>query len=424
MNLVINAADYLIMLKYFQGMLDSCRGKSKVWFAGYGVVIVLLTNYVNSLNQPYFNLVYMWTSVAVTSLWYKEGIRIKLLSVLLFTGISILADIISMWGLMQFVDLETDKQVQMYALLFSVAIRYFCVEILCVFKKEKNMQFPRGTTALLAVVLILSIAGSIGLNIGNGNKGKSLNLAGTLLTVGLLVILDFCVFFLIELMNKIVRDNHEKEMLLQEARFNVLYYDELEKSNRELAKIRHDLKNRLSPLYNLEACDVENARKSIRSLYKELDESRPHVLTRNRALNSILQVKLSQAEKEGIQTEYRINVSEELNMEYGDMGILFGNIMDNAIEACEKSEKKEIRLFVEQKSNSLAIVLENTKSREQEGTIGKTSKKYADGHGIGLKSVQKIVAKYDGMMDIQDYGTRHEIQMILYGVEGEKDGKG
>lgn len=245
---------------------------------------------------------------------------------------------------------------------------------------------------------------------------------GTVLAVSWLALLDFCMMLLLEKMNRIVRDNREKEMLLQEVRFNELYYSELEKSNLEFAKIRHDMKNRLSAFYHLEACDIEKMREGIQSLYNELDASKPDIVTRNRALNSILKIKFMQAEQEGIRVEHKIVVPDSLNMECGDMGILFGNIMDNAIEACRLCKEKEIELYTELKNNTLIIKVCNTKCKTQIGTIGKTSKKHADGHGIGLKSVRKIVNKYDGTMEMQDYGERFEVKMILYGVEGEGHG--
>lgn len=421
MNLVINVIDYLIMLKYFQGMLGKRRDRNEVWFVGYGIAVVLITIGINGFNYPYLNLCHTIMIIVVTSLWYTEKFRIKLLLALLYFGMSILSDIISTWTMMYAIDFEGNSQAGMYAMAFSVVVRYFGVEILCVMKKEKNMQFPPGTTGIFSGVILLSIAGSIGLNIAN--KGRHFQPEEIIVAVSMFALLNCFILLLIEKMNQIIRDNHEKEMLLQEARFNELYYSELEKSNVELAKIRHDLKNRLSPFYNIEADDIERLRETIRNLYDELEASTPDVLTRNKALNSILKIKFEQAQKENVQIEYKIAVPKKLGVEYGDMGILFGNLLDNAIEACRACQQKKIKLYVELKSNTLIVTISNTKSIEQKGTIGKTSKKNALGHGIGLKSVLQIVNKYSGTMDTQDYGDYFEAKMLLYGAEGENYGE-
>lgn len=232
--------------------------------------------------------------------------------------------------------------------------------------------------------------------------------------VALFSFLNCATLLALERRKRSVQEKHEKEMLLKEVRFNELYYGELEKSNVELAQIRHDLKNRLSPLCDIEEGDIKQVRESIRNLYDELEASSPDVLTRNKALNSILKIKFDQARKENIQIEYQITVPKKFGMEYGDMGILFGNLLDNATEACRRCEQKKIKLYVELKSNTLLVTISNTKSPEQKGTIGKTSKKDIFGHGIGLKSVSKIVNKYSGTMDTQDYGDYFEVKMLLY----------
>ena len=67
-------------------------------------------------------------------------------------------------------------------------------------------------------------------------------------------------------------DNYEKEMLLQEAEAKEQYYKEVEKSSREVQKIKHDFKNML-----LAICgnykEKNKISEEISKIIKELDES-------------------------------------------------------------------------------------------------------------------------------------------------------
>ena len=91
----------------------------------------------------------------------------------------------------------------------------------------------------------------------------------------------------------------------------------------------------------------------------------------------------------------------ETSLSDGDISILVGNLLDNAIEACEqiqdgmrwvlfKLKKRQHSLFIEI-SNSLGTV-----PRIKDGEL-LTSKKDKRLHGYGLKSVKRIVQKYDGV---------------------------
>mgnify|MGYP000679615135 FL=1 len=64
----------------------------------------------------------------------------------------------------------------------------------------------------------------------------------------------------------------------------------------------------------------------IRKIVQELDES---------------DNKISQAENLKIKTDVCIQVAKGVKLDYKDVGILLGNILDNAIEACKRMSKED-----------------------------------------------------------------------------------
>ena len=125
------------------------------------------------------------------------------------------------------------------------------------------------------------------------------------------------------------------------------------------------------------------------------------VWTGHRILDFILNLKKEAAEQKEIDFEICVTALMETSLSDGDISILVGNLLDNAIEACEqiqdgmrwvlfKLKKRQHSLFIEI-SNSLGTV-----PRIKDGEL-LTSKKDKRLHGYGLKSVKRIVQKYDGV---------------------------
>ena len=89
-----------------------------------------------------------------------------------------------------------------------------------------------------------------------------------------------------------------------------------------------------------------------------------------------------------------------------DIYSLFGNILDNAIEACEKLDESEryIGLKVYKQNSFVIINVINPfsgKIKKENGNII-TTKNDKISHGYGLKSIKYVVDKYDGKIDIND----------------------
>lgn len=107
----------------------------------------------------------------------------------------------------------------------------------------------------------------------------------------------------------------------------------------------------------------------------------------------------------------------------GDMFCLFGNILDNAIEATKdlKDENKRyINLTVKKKGEGI-VEIECTnyfdKEIEFENELPKTIKKDKSNHGFGVKSIKNIVSKYGGNMKISAKDNVFSIHIILFDSE-------
>ena len=224
------------------------------------------------------------------------------------------------------------------------------------------------------------------------------------ISIGILLLINLLIFELYyELSNQF---DLEKENLLFENQIQLLtkYTEEQEKMRNEICETRHNLKNRMIVLKRmLEDDDKEAALELVDGLMNQSkDTSLIH--TGNKMIDAILNSKCTLAQTKGISLDTKIYIPTQIPIEQSDLGVLLGNALDNAIEACEGSkEDKTIHIIISVKRNTFLIRIVNPFcgeiQRDQTGQII-SSKKEKQNHGFGIRSMVRIAEKYDGKVTI------------------------
>ncbi len=140
--------------------------------------------------------------------------------------------------------------------------------------------------------------------------------------------------------------------------------------------------------------------------------------TGNKILDTILTAKVIRGHKHGITITCVADGKELDFMQPMDISALFGNALDNAIESVRKIEDKEKRLIhlsLSRQKNFLRIKVENcyTGHIEFENGLPKTTKKDKQFHGYGMKSIQKIVEKYNGSVTVSAQDGWFELRILM-----------
>lgn len=92
-------------------------------------------------------------------------------------------------------------------------------------------------------------------------------------------------------------------------------------------------------------------------------------------------------------------LNEKLNISNYDLCVILGNLIDNAIEAVEGEISPVIYVQMNYIKNLFLIKVINTYSKN--AISYETTKEDSDFHGIGLKSIKRIVDKYNGNFSIE-----------------------
>lgn len=257
------------------------------------------------------------------------------------------------------------------------------------------------------------------LSLESGNP-KSLIMCISLLVS--IVLTYYFMLYMMERFNYLMRRQYEDEMYREEMFYKEIYYTEVEKRNECVQNLKHDLKNKLSELYHLaEKGDSKALAEQMGGLCQELGKIDERTYTDNPIVDSVLRIKFGLAKSEGIEIDTAIRIPKQMQLERGDVGVLYGNLLDNAIEACRKvpEGKRFIRLENKYQSGKLLLVITNSKTMEKNESL-KTTKQDSYSHGRGILSVQRVADKYNGTAGFTDKGEVFEASVMLYGIEVKK----
>ena len=179
------------------------------------------------------------------------------------------------------------------------------------------------------------------------------------------------------------------------------------KENVDLINIKcHDLKHQIRNFGN--KANISN--ETVKELENIINIYDSNIKTNNDALDLILTEKSLLCQKKNINLKCFADCSKLNFITEADLYSLFGNMIDNAIEAVTKIEdvnKRSISLIVRNALSCTSIFISNYYDGKiilDNNGMPKTTKLNNGYHGYGLKSIKLIVDKYNGdfKIDIKD----------------------
>jgi len=221
------------------------------------------------------------------------------------------------------------------------------------------------------------------------------------LAVGLLVIL-VVMFTMYELFIREETRNIDLSTRLQRLEIESHFFKELDVMLSDLRTWRHEYKNNLLALQAL--IENDSREKALEYICKISGDSRQEsamLQTGNPVLDAVVSSKLMLARRNGIEIDVQAVYPENNTIEDNDLCAIAGNLLDNAIEACERMNATEQQRFISfsllVKGKNLTLSIHNSYDGEikRSGDRFFTIKK-SEYHGIGLSYVDSIVDKYQG----------------------------
>lgn len=140
----------------------------------------------------------------------------------------------------------------------------------------------------------------------------------------------------------------------------------------------------------------------VNSLYGTVNDYSYTGMSDNKVLDIIISKYNSLCQSKRINISFDTKTANLDFMEDIDLANVMNNLLDNAVEAAEKSTEKRISVSVYSKNNAMQII-KITNSSDAAPKVSDhrllTSKKNNTLHGLGLTSVKNTLKKYDAILD-------------------------
>lgn len=191
---------------------------------------------------------------------------------------------------------------------------------------------------------------------------------------------------------------------LQEQELDA-YATEVESVYRQMRGIRHDYRNHLQIMSAyLTNQEYDNLDQYLLELTNELNQVDTIIRTGNTMIDAIVNTKLTRAKNQGVILYANALAPTDIPFEKTDLAILLGNLLNNALEATTRPKKNSntilqeqfIRLYIAPMKGNLYISLTNTMSVNPSAQF--TSWKAPNRQGYGLKRINQVVEKYNGIL--------------------------
>ena len=189
------------------------------------------------------------------------------------------------------------------------------------------------------------------------------------------------------------------------------YYREKEDDEKRVRALYHDMKNHL---LILERQNSAETKQMVSDLRRRISDYEEYIHTGNEFLDVIIHDKAKKAKEQQIDFSAVLHFEDGGFIEPMDLSTIFGNALDNAIEASVKlpPEQRLITVKAGCVREMLSVVFENN-CRQGEAEYKHTTKSDYFLHGFGIQNMKTAVEKYGGQCLIQQKFGQFTVKIIL-----------
>ena len=368
------------------------------------LTVILALQIVNSLfNAQLILFGFAIVITAALSVFYTGKPYINILLSLVLSVLNAISELITSGLVMLALGNEYTKVAENE---FAYAVTVFTSKFLTLviiliiraFKtKFKNLALAKGNTVLLAFLPVTTVFLML-------LMCKMIFAANNMQLNTMFVVASILLYFAniatIELLTRqadLTRNQIELSYLKDNMKHQISHYKDILSLQNETKKQRHDLKNFYTAiLAMLSSGDVAEAESKISDELNLLSNKENTINTNHPAIDAVIQSKIDVCNENGITTDFKFRYNQSINVDEIELAVIIGNLLDNAIEACIKIDNDErwIKGIISAADDEITISILNSTNCESKDL--KTNKPDKVNHGIGLKSVNELVNKYNG----------------------------
>ena len=409
-----------MLIQYFKFRSDNCRILK--WLLLFSLLFATdMAGTFGMANETFLISSCLLIEIAFSAIFLKgnifEKILISVINYVLvyFINLPVMSAISAITGI-PMLQLQMSQNVERVVCLFITKILYFAVtQFILSFRKKEEYHFSRNEWIMIlsAFMITLLIGISMYMITVGGKTTEYIYVAVTLL----ISCLDAVIFIFLRKMNRTSQIEKERDIMEIQLQRQQDEMQHLQQQYEEISILRHDFRNGIDCLCGMiEQGDCSGALAyAKRFKERKVNTILSQVQCSSTMLNAVVNAKFNDAQSKGIDTSLRLVVQIPHDLEF-DLSIMLSNLLDNAIEACEKNPSNaQILLTISEEAGYYRIVVRNTIAasvlkKTQELKTEKANKKL---HGWGLRSVTDLVSKRNGLIDFYEKEGMFYVDILL-----------
>ena len=301
--------------------------------------------------------------------------------------------------------------IMIFGLLGSKLLVFFIVLIIRKFFSKETTKLSKSLYSSIVLIPISTLV--IVLSLGQ----FTMEIENRPLTIMMMCGVIAIIFSNIILMYVIEKHKEEAVKMVKKDFVNIQLENEIEQYCELVEKYKfnnkkmHDIDNQLTALKGMGYGETHNI--ALREVELVVSSARSVVYTGNNSLDALLNNKIDKIKNEGIELSCKVFLSDKKINNVMDICVLLGNILDNAIEECQRidNNEKQIMIDIHDINNLHQIIVKNSKSATS-NTSG-TSKNNKQKHGYGTAIIDEIVKKYNGSINREICDENYQISILL-----------
>lgn len=407
--LISNLFRMYVLYRLVGVFFDRTNTNKKLEFFSFTIFFILNSTLSIYFSNPFINLVTNIVLFFLLTIIYEAKLSTRIISTVLFYSIGMLLDSIS-YNI--FIHIIPEKNIRAFTNILSNVLFFILVLILeRISSNNRDSKMNRLHWLAIFMIPVSSIMIVITAFVSKYNS------LATTINVSLLLGINFLVFYLYDAMIQYYDDKYEKVLLKQQNEAYANQFNLIKESSENIRMLRHDMKNHIYTMqYMLQNDKKQELLHYLNHTYDYIDVSTEYINSGNVEVDSILNYKIYEAKKLGTTVETTVNISNNIKISSFDLNIILGNLLDNSIEALYKSNEKNLQIEMVLDRSVLYISIVNS----FDGIIEKNNKKLLTtkkdfyDHGIGLTSVENVINKYNGKLDVDYNDKLFSVNILLY----------
>lgn len=393
------------------------------WIYGIGIITLMILFYISNhfFNSGILNAFGMIISIFFVSWIYRSNILIRSIISIMGFLLIVIVEIFTLFSITIILNVTVseavdNKSLRLLGIIISKMLTFAVISIIR--KKIKKREYYIGTSYWILFALIFTtsiVATFLIFKLSYDSGAKYMNNMSLLCAFGLLFN-TFFTLYLYEHMAKQTEIIHRQQQFEQQIKDQSKHLDEMLVSQKQMRKFRHDFSNHMIALSNyFKDKDYKGGLEYITSIDTTFRNNDKTEETGNITLDAIISSKRTLAEEKNIDFVTSIQIPEQIPIDAVDLCIIFGNALDNAIEACEriKEGERKISLDIIYEKDSIICKITNTVNKNEKRTFA-TTKKDKINHGLGIENIKSSLAKYDCEPEITRTDTEFILKFIIF----------